>query len=150
MLIPQRFRRNARRDLSGHDVRSGAVAFRSREAELGNSNRRGIEGRSEYGCSSYCRMRHKAVSSSVVRERSFVARDCSLPDPQEIRFTIHASRMLSTRLADFFRILLCDGHRELSGGSVARLGQGVIRCTVCDPRCTGLDFRRDSSYSGAL
>jgi len=37
---------------------------------------------------------------------SFVSRDSLVEDPDEIRFTIHASRMLSTPLADFFRILL--------------------------------------------
>lgn len=63
-------------------------------------------------------MRQKAVSSSVVRERSFVARDCSLPDPREIRFTIHASRMVSTPPADFFRILLATVIEECRGTSL--------------------------------
>ena len=79
-------------------------------------------------------MRKKAVPSSVVRETSFVSRPqkraygieriaygqksgvgvrtlsytppAIRSDPDEIRFTIHASRVSRTPLADFFNILL--------------------------------------------
>jgi len=37
---------------------------------------------------------------------SFVSRVSPVSDPDEIRFTIHASRISRTPLADFFRILL--------------------------------------------
>lgn len=52
-------------------------------------------------------------SSFVIREASFVSRCHTTAVSWEIRFTIHASRLLSEKLADFFSSLL--GRKSVEG-----------------------------------
>ena len=70
-------------------------------------------------------------SSSVARDTSFVSRASPVSDPDEIRFTIHASRISRTPLADFFRILLVIAPCALDGLRV-RLRRPYLRKSTAD------------------